>query len=156
VPPYVAVSGSLETAFGYLSRHCLGYGFSVGVSLAFIPFLQGDTGGAPAVPSKVIFMQSILEILLVTVKSGTAKKSGQPYAISEAHCVLRNPDGSPGAVGVLVVPKSLESVAVPGMFTASFGLIAATYGEQQGRIVAQLAGLIPVPSGAMKTSPKPA
>lgn len=95
-------------------------------------------------------MQSILEILLVTVKSGTAKKSGQPYAISEAHCVLRNADGTPGAVGVLVVPKSLEDIAKPGIFTAAFGLVAASYGEQQGRIVAQLAGLVPVPAAALK------
>ena len=114
------------------------------VSFAFIPFTQGDAGGVPAVTQKVIFMQSILEILLVTVKSGTAKKSGQPYSISEAHCVLRNADGTPGAVGVLVVPKALEEIAKPGIFTAAFGLVAASYGEQQGRIVAQLSGLVPV------------
>lgn len=114
------------------------------MSLAFIPFVEGYVCGVPAVIQKVIFMQSILEILLVTVKSGTAKKSGQPYSISEAHCVLRNADGSPGAVGVLVVPKLLEEVAKPGIFTAAFGLVAASYGEQQGRIVAQLSGLVPV------------
>lgn len=91
-------------------------------------------------------MQSFLEILVVTVKAGTAK-TGKPYSISEAHSVLRNDDGSPGAVGVLVVPKALESVCKPGMFTAGFALQAATYGEQQGRIVAVLASLTPVPPG---------
>lgn len=114
------------------------------MSFAFIPFVAGDTSGVPAVSQKVIFMQTILEILLVTVKTGTARKTGQLYSISEAHCVLRNADGTPGAVGVLVVPKSLEEVAKPGIFTAAFGLVAASYGEQQGRIVAQLAGLVPV------------
>lgn len=89
-------------------------------------------------------MQSLLEILLITVKAGNAKKTGQPYSISEAHCVLRNEDGTPGAVGVLVVPKALETIAKPGLFTAAFGLVAASYGEQQGRIVAVLAGLTPV------------
>lgn len=94
-------------------------------------------------------MQSILEILLVTVKSGKSKKTGNDYAISEAHCVLRNQDGTPGAVGVLVVPKNLEEVAKPGLFTASFGLIAGSYGETQGRIVAVLAGLVPIPARSL-------
>ncbi len=100
-------------------------------------------------------MQSMIEILLVTTKSGNSKKTNAPYSISEAHCVLRNDDGSPGAVGVLVVPKMLEAVAKPGMFTASFGLVAAGYGEQQGRIVAQLAGLVPVPPGAVRRQSVP-
>lgn len=91
-------------------------------------------------------MQTILEILVVTVKSGNAKKTGQPYSISEAHCILKNDDGTPGAVGVLVVPKGLEAVAVRGSYTASFGLQAASYGDQQGRIVAVLTGLTPLPS----------
>lgn len=100
-------------------------------------------------------MQSILEILLVTVKSGNSKKTGNPYSISEAHCILRNEDGTPGAVGVLVVPKALEAVAKPGSFTASFGLVAGAFGEQQGRIVAVLAGLVPVPAGALRPSQLP-
>lgn len=97
--------------------------------------------------------QSIIEVLLVTVKAGNAKKTGQPYSISEAHCVLRNDDGTPGAVGVLVVPKSLESVLTPetrGYFTASFGLQAGSYGETQGRIGAVLTGITPVPPAAMR------
>ena len=100
-------------------------------------------------------MQSIIEILLVTVKSGTSKKTNQPYSISEAQCILRNEDGSPGAVGVLVVPKTLEEVAKPGMFTAAFGLVAASYGEQQGRIVAQLVGLNPLPPSALRRAAPP-
>lgn len=91
-------------------------------------------------------MQSILEILVVTIKAGNAKKTGQPYSISEAHCILKNDDGTPGAVGVLVVPKALESVAQRGSYTASFGLQAASYGENQGRIVAVLTGLTPLPA----------
>lgn len=98
-------------------------------------------------------MQSILEILLVSIKTGVSKKTNAPFSISEAHCVLRNPDGTPGAVGVLVIPKSLEASAVVGTYTATFGLIAAGYGEQQGRIVAQLAGLTPLPPGALRRQP---
>lgn len=90
-------------------------------------------------------MQSILEILVINTKEGTSKKSGQAYRIPEAQCVLRNDDGSVAAVGVLVIPKQLEDVAKPGIFTGSFALEAATFGENQGRIVAKLVGLTPVP-----------
>lgn len=92
-------------------------------------------------------MHSILQILLVNVKEGTAKKTGNPYKISEAHCVLRDEAGVPSAVGVLNVPKSLEAVAVPGTYSAAFALEAPTYGENQGKIVATLCGLTPVPDG---------
>lgn len=95
-------------------------------------------------------MQTMIEILLVNTKEGTAKKTGNAYKISEAHCVLRNDDGSVGAVGVLNVPKPLEDVAKPGLYTASFALEAPTFGENQGKIIAQLKGLVPVPAGAVK------
>lgn len=95
-------------------------------------------------------MQTILEILVVTNKSGKAKKTGNDYSINEAHCVLRNDDGSAGAVGVLVVPKALEEKAKPGMYTATFALQAAAFGENQGRIVAALVDLTAVPPGALK------
>ncbi len=95
-------------------------------------------------------MQSILEILLINKKEGTGKKSGQPYSISEAHCILRNDDGTAGAVGVLTVPKSLEAVAKPGVFTAVFSLEAPTFGENAGKIIAALKGLTAVPDGAFR------
>jgi hypothetical protein len=89
-------------------------------------------------------MQTILEILLVNIKAGTSKKTGQAYSISEAHCVLRDETGKAGAVGVLTVPKDLEAIAVPGVYTASFALEAPTYGENQGKVVAALRGLVPI------------
>jgi hypothetical protein len=95
-------------------------------------------------------MQSILQILLVNVKEGNAKKTGNPYKICEAHCVLRNDDGSAGAVGVLTIPKNLEEVAKPGIFTASFALEAPTYGENQGKVIAALKGLVPVAADQFK------
>lgn len=97
-------------------------------------------------------MQSILEILLVTVKEGIAAKTQKPYRIPEAHCVLRNDDGTPGAVGVLLVPKQLEEVAKPGLYTASFALQAGSFGEQQGRIMAVLTGLVPVSPAQMRSA----
>lgn len=100
-------------------------------------------------------MQSIIEILLVNVKEGKAKKTGNDYRITEAHCVLRNDDGTPGAVGVLTVPKALEESARPGTYTASFALEAATFGENQGKIVAALKGLVPVPPSAQRRPAAP-
>jgi hypothetical protein len=100
-------------------------------------------------------MQSILEILVINTKTGTSKKSGNAYSIPEAQCVLRNDDGSVAAVGVLVIPKHLEEVAKPGMFTGSFALEAATFGENQGRIVAKLTGLTLVPPSAQRRPQQP-
>jgi hypothetical protein len=95
-------------------------------------------------------MQTILEILLVNAKEGTSKKTGQPFSIKEAHCVLRDQTGKAGAVGVLTVPKALESVAVPGTYTASFTLDAPTYGPDQGKVIASLSGLVPLPPSAQR------
>jgi hypothetical protein len=100
-------------------------------------------------------MNTILEILLVNVKAGNSKKTGQPYSISEAHCVLRDTTGKAGAVGVLTVPKALEAVAQPGVYTASFTMEAPTFGENQGKIVAALSGLVPVPAGAFRGGVSP-
>jgi hypothetical protein len=105
-------------------------------------FLRGLLDGAT--------VQSILEILLVNVKAGVSKKTNQPYSISEAHCVLRNDDGTAGAVGVLQVPKGLEEAAKPGIYSAAFALEAPTYGENQGKIVASLKGLTALPPNAFR------
>ncbi len=98
-------------------------------------------------------MHSVLEILLVTVKEGKAKKTGNDYKIYEAHCVLLKDDGTPGAVGVLNIPKALETVAKPGKFTAAFGLEASTFGDNAGKIIAVLSGLTPLPPGAIRARP---
>lgn len=86
-------------------------------------------------------MNTILEILIVTKKEGISGKTKLPYSITEAHCVIRDASGAPGAVGVMVVPKDLEGTCVPGTYSATFRLAAGTYGPDQGRIVAQIAGL---------------
>ena len=97
------------------------------------------------VTSQVYAMQSILEILVVNYKTGVSKKTGSSYSIPEAQCVLRNDDGTVASVGVLVIPKQLEETAKPGMYTGAFALSAESYGENQGRIVAKLVGLTPLP-----------
>ena len=100
-------------------------------------------------------MQSILEILVVNTKTGKSKKTGNDYSIPEAQCVLRNDDGTVAAVGVLVIPKHLEETAKPGQYTGSFALEAATFGENQGRIVAKLTGLTPLPPAALRRQSAP-
>jgi hypothetical protein len=90
-------------------------------------------------------MQTVLEILLVNTTTGNAKKTGQPYSISEAHCVLRDETGKAGAVGVLTIPKGLEASAVPGIYTAHFAMEAPTFGENQGKVIAVLKGLVACP-----------
>ena len=97
-------------------------------------------------------VQSIIEILLINTKEGKSKKPPyNDYKISEAHCVLRNDDGTAGAVGVLTIPRELEASAAVGIFTAGFALDARTYGEDAGKIVATLRSLIPVAPGAFRS-----
>jgi hypothetical protein len=92
-------------------------------------------------------MQSIVEILVINTKEGVSKKAPfAPYKISEAHCVLRNDDGTAGAVGVLTIPRALEETAKVGLYTAGFSLEAKTFGEDAGKIVAQLKSLTPIPA----------
>jgi hypothetical protein len=100
------------------------------------------------------FMQSILQILAITIKDGTSKKTNQPYSIKEAQCVLLNDDGTPALVGSLVIPKSMTETAKVGVFTASFGFVVGFMGDDKGRIVAQLAGLTPLPPNYLKQSTK--
>ncbi len=95
-------------------------------------------------------MHSILEILVITVEEGTSKKTGQPFRIPKAQCVLRNDDNTVAAVGVLNIPKQLEEVAKPGLYTGTFALVASSYGDSKGEIVARLTGLNPVPPSAVR------
>lgn len=87
-------------------------------------------------------MQSIIQILkLNDLKSGISKKTGNPYEMQDAECLLLTQDGQVDQVGVLQVPKALREVAKPGTFTATFAL-NSNYASR--RIEAVLTGLIPL------------
>lgn len=87
-------------------------------------------------------MQSIIQILkLNEPKTGTSKKTGNPYDMQDAECLLLNADGSVDQVGVLQVPKALRDVVAVGKFTASFAL-HSNFASR--RIEAVLTGLIPI------------
>jgi hypothetical protein len=88
-------------------------------------------------------MQSLIEILKINdVKSGVSK-SGKPYKLQDAECILRADDGSPQHVGVLNLPRHMvdEAAPKPGLYSGTFTL-QASYVDR--RIEAVLTGLTPV------------
>lgn len=87
-------------------------------------------------------MQSIIQVLKVNEpKTGTSKKTGNPYDMQDAECILLNDDGSVGSVGVLQVPKSLRETVAVGKFAATFAL-HSNFASR--RIEAILVGLVPI------------
>lgn len=98
--------------------------------------------------------QSILEILLLDPKGGISGKTGKPWSILEAHCLLKNMDGTVASVGILQVPKALEALATVGLFTCTFGMVAGQFGADQGRLISVLTGLVPIlPSNLNRVRP---
>ena len=94
-------------------------------------------------------MQSIIQILkLNDPKTGVSRKTGNPYDMQDAECLLLNDDGSVDQVGVLQVPKTLREKVKPGVFTATFAL-HANFASR--RIEAVLTGLVEIPPAAART-----
>lgn len=84
-------------------------------------------------------MQAIIQILKVNeVKKGVSKKTGNPYELQDAECVLLNDDGTPSQIGVLSIPKDLREKVQAGTYTGSFSLRPDL---QTRRIEAVLIGL---------------
>lgn len=99
-------------------------------------------------------MQTLINILkLNDIKRGTSQKTGRPYEMQDAECLLLNDDGTLAGVGVLQVPRELMSSVAVGIFTASFAL-KANFASR--RIEAVLTGLVPVPGGKASPSLSPA
>lgn len=98
-------------------------------------------------------MQSIIQVLKVNdVRTGTSKKTGQPWEMQDAECLLLKDTGDVDQVGVLDIPKGLREQIKPGHFTASFALRRSM---MTGKIEAVLTGLVPLPAGSFKQAPKP-
>lgn len=89
-------------------------------------------------------MNASLEILLIKQKSGVSRTTGKPYTLNEAHCVVRGDDGVPSGVGTLLIPNSFVEVPKPGLYSATFQMVASTYGESAGKISAELCTLTPM------------
>ncbi|MFM0318160.1 cellulose synthase [Paraburkholderia nemoris] len=93
-----------------------------------------------------------LTILSVNTRSGVSQKSGRPYTIREAQCILeQSSDGvSSIVVGVINLPEALADRA-PGDYLAEFAL-AQGNGQDAGRLVPRIISL--VPHGNPRVQPK--
>jgi len=93
-------------------------------------------------------MQSIIQILKVNdLKSGTSKKTGNPYEMQDAECLLLKETGEVDQVGILQLPKDLRGVAQPGVYLGTFAL---RRDMASARINAVLTGLQPYAVSAPK------
>lgn len=85
-------------------------------------------------------MLNKIQVVDVRVQEGTAKKTGQPYRIAEAQCILF--PSEPGAgmlVGKLQIPKGMDDPE-PGEYLAEFRMAQF----QDGSLGARLHKLSPV------------
>jgi len=84
-----------------------------------------------------------LTIIAINVRSGVAQKTGRPYTIYEAHCILeQSKDGlSSVVVGVINLPEALAKDTMPGDFLAEFSL-ALGNGQDAGRLVPRITTLV--------------
>lgn len=88
-------------------------------------------------------MQAVIQILKVNeLKTGVSAKTGKPYEVQDAECVLLDEHGNPDQIGVLPVPKALRDTIRPGVFTGTFAL-KPDFSSR--RIEAVLTGLTAVP-----------
>jgi hypothetical protein len=99
-------------------------------------------------------MQSIVQILKIN-ESRSGSKEGRPWQIQDAECVILKDTGEVDQVGVLMLPKDLQSApgqpckVQPGVYLGAFVLRANMASR---RIEAQLTGLQPY---SVKTPVKP-
>ncbi|MGS1041441.1 cellulose synthase [Burkholderia glumae] len=84
-----------------------------------------------------------LTILSINTRSGVSQKSGRPYTIREAQCILEQTvDGLQNVVvGVINLPESLADRSA-GEYLAEFAL-AQGNGQDAGRLVPRIISLLP-------------
>ncbi len=95
---------------------------------------------------------NIIEIILVEDKVGKTpnKQTGKLPEWKEARAILRKENGEVADVGRMRVPRDLEGQVTTGMFTCTFGLSVAGYGDDKGDIAAVITSLTPVPANAVR------
>lgn len=86
----------------------------------------------PAIDNK-----HLINIVAVNVDEGVSKKSGLPWKMHKAQCVVTGPDGKT-QIGELMLPRSLAETA-PGKYLAEFQL-AVSY---ERTIIPQIVALHP-------------
>ncbi|MFM0731100.1 cellulose synthase [Paraburkholderia sediminicola] len=77
-----------------------------------------------------------LTILEVAHRSGIAKKTGNPWSIHEAQCILEQEDseGKKIVVGTINLPDVLKDSA-PGDYLAQFSFFKSMEGKLEPRVV---------------------
>lgn len=88
---------------------------------------------------------SLITVLKVNEPKPVKTKSGKDIFIHTAECMLLDDQGGILKVGQLGFPDTMKDTVRPGEYAASFGLTVSEYGQDQGRIVARLTGLLPAP-----------
>lgn len=84
---------------------------------------------------------SYIKVIKVNeVRKGIGAKSGKPYEMQDAECLLLDEHGTPSSVGVLMIPKDLTGKVLPGDYAASFTLGT----DMERRIVARVVALHPM------------
>jgi hypothetical protein len=95
-------------------------------------------------------MNSILQILkLNELRKGVSSKTGKPYEMQDAECLLLTDTGEVESVGVLQIPRDLMGKVSLGIFLGSFSLRPDM---QTRRIGAVLTGLQPYTIKQVKAS----
>lgn len=89
----------------------------------------------------------LIEIIAVNKESGIAKRTGNPFEMHKAQCVVRGPDNSV-QIGELILPKDLADTT-PGTYLAEFELAVSFE-----RIVVPRITVLH-PHGSKATSPAP-
>jgi len=79
-----------------------------------------------------------IEILAINVKSGTAAKSGKPYSLPQAQCMITNKDGLV-KVGELILPESLANTP-KGVYNADTAFDV----DMAGKVITRVISLQPV------------
>ena len=81
---------------------------------------------------------SLLQVLRVDEKSGISSKTGRPYTMHTAQCIVLDDNGAPSLVGVLDIPRAMVGKVEVGTFLGSFS-IGVDF--RTGKIQAELVGL---------------
>ena len=96
---------------------------------------------------------SIIQILKLNDPiKGTSAKTGRPYDIQDAECILYAEDGTVGQVGVLTIPNDLRGKVAEGTYSGTFSMRAD---RQTRRIGSVLTGLTPIPAAAPPVAKAP-
>jgi len=99
----------------------------------------------------MISHSSTIQVLkLNEPNKGVSAKTGRPYDIQDAECILWDGEGAVSQVGILTIPTELRGKIEVGMYSGTFTMRAD---RQTRRIGSVLVGLTPIPAVATKGAP---